>query len=264
MFLPRTLYLDLDEMAKWILAIPTTGWSWSPKEVMWHNTGAPTLYQWDHQYSQTVRDCWGDNYDHYCTINQGWHSGPHFCGAPDKSIVLCEPRANGVHCRCANEIAFGVETVGDFRTGSDDPLTGRGLLSMQASANIIAALCMRMKWDPTAKYITFHRTCIQDHHACPGNLVTDAWAIGLVSTRFATLRGLPTPPPLPPARPVEAIDLTTVAGVQMAMNRLQIASPQLVVDGKLGKLTNAALRAFQTKWNTTATHNIDVDGLMGP
>jgi hypothetical protein len=187
MFLPRAYYLDLGEMAKFILAIPKTGWAWNPVGVTWHNTAAPSLAQWD-AYPDAVKAAWGDNYDHYCRFDQGWHSGPHFCGTPDKSFVLCEPRADGVHCRCNNETHFGVETVGDFRSGGDDPLSGRGLASMRASANIIAALCKRMGWAPR-DVITFHRDCPRDHHPCPGDRVKDDWAIGLVETALVALGG---------------------------------------------------------------------------
>jgi hypothetical protein len=186
-YLPRALYLDLDDMAKFILAIPATGWTWKPAGITWHNTGVPSLKLWD-SWPQAVRDAWGDNYDHYCKFDEGWHAGPHAVGAPDKGIVLGEFRANGVHASCWNSDHFGIETVGDFRHGGDDPLSGRGLSSMQSSANIIAALCKRMGWDPRT-VINFHRGCKRDGHACPGDLVTDAWAIGLVETRLAQLGG---------------------------------------------------------------------------
>jgi hypothetical protein len=112
-------------------------------------------------------------------MNEGWHAGPHACGTPDKGIVLGEFRADGVHASCFNADHFGIETVGDFRSGGDDPLAGRGLLSMKSSANIIAALCKRMGWEP-AGVVNFHRECRRDGHACPGDLVTDVWAIRLV------------------------------------------------------------------------------------
>jgi hypothetical protein len=190
-FLPHAPYLDADEMAKFILAIPETGWTWSPVGVTWHNTASPSLAQWD-GWPEAVREAWGDNYDHYCKIDQRWHSGPHFCATPDKSFVLCEPRADGVHASCFNRDHFGVETVGDFRAGADDPLSGRGLAAMQSAANIVAALCLRMGWDPE-KAINFHRDCLQDHHPCPGALVTNEWAIGLVKARMVMELSRPAP-----------------------------------------------------------------------
>ena len=214
-YLPRAIYLDLDDMAKFILAIPTTGWSWRPVGITWHNTGVPTLAQWN-AYPQGVKDAWGDNLDHYYRVDEGWHAGPHACGTPDMGIVLGEFRDNGVHASCFNSDHWGVETVGDFRTGSDDPLTGRGLLSMQSSANIIAALCKRMGWEP-AKVINFHRMCTADHHACPGDLVTDAWALSLVETRLAVLNGAA------PAPVAVIIDSALVASVKAANDATKAA-----------------------------------------
>ena len=52
-------------------------------------------------------------------------------------------------------------------------------------------------------------------------------------------------------------DLTSVAGVQAALNKLG-ASPALVVDGDLGPSTIAAIKNFQSK------AGIVVDGLAGP
>jgi hypothetical protein len=46
-YLPRSIYLDPDDMAKFILAIPATGWAWKPVGITWHNTGVPSLKQWD-------------------------------------------------------------------------------------------------------------------------------------------------------------------------------------------------------------------------
>ena len=184
-YLPQPYYLNTADMVKWILAIPTSGWTWKPVGVTWHNTGRPTIVQWD-AYPEPIKKAWGANLDYYYRFGMGWHAGPHFAATPDDSFVLGEPRANGVHASCFNADHFGVETVGDFRTGGDDPLSGRGLASMENAGNIIAALCKRMGWEPR-KVINFHRDCTRDHHACPGNLVTNDWAIGLVETRIVSL-----------------------------------------------------------------------------
>ncbi len=256
-FIPHPYYLTPDDMATFILSIPKTGWTWEPSKITWHNTGEPTLRQWDHDYSQAVRDGWGANYNHYCQFDQRWHSGPHFVGAPDKSIVLCEPRANGVHASCWNPIAFGVETIGDFRHGSDDPLTGRGLLSMQGSANIIAALCKRMGWEPR-KVITFHRGCKRDGHACPGDLVTDDWAIGLVEHRLAELNGAATPQPAAPSVVPPGPVMGSVAWAQARLNAVGCARPPLIIDGDLGVKTKNAIAHFQT------VKGIFVNGALTP
>ena len=172
-------------MAKYILSIPTTGWTWKPVGVTWHNTGIPTLVEWL-KWPLPVRQTWGDNLNHYYKYNERWHAGPHACGTPDSGIILGDFRANGIHSTCFNSDHFGIETVGDFRKGGDDPMCPAGLASMQSSANIIAALCLRMSW--SVMKINFHRECTRDKHACPGDLVTDDWAIGLVKARMDILK----------------------------------------------------------------------------
>jgi len=237
-YLPRALYLDPDEMAKFILAIPAPGWSWKPVGITWHNTGVPSLKQWD-AWPQAVKDAWGDNLDHYYRMNEGWHAGPHACGTPDKGIVLGEFRADGVHASCFNADHFGIETVGDFRSGGDDPLAGRGLLSMKSSANIIAALCKRMGWEP-AGVVNFHRECRRDGHACPGDLVTDVWAIRLVEARLAELSGAA---PVP----VATAESATAASLKAAVEAFQSAGG-LTVDGDPGPETRAAFIKAIAAW----------------
>ena len=194
-FLASALQLASQDMTAYILAIPRTGFKpnpntgkvWNPKGIVLHNTAAPSLGQWA-GYSAAQKQNWGNNLNNYYK-GMSWHSGPHFCGTPESwSLVLCDPLADGVHDSCRNADYFGVETVGNFAPGADDPLAGPGLAAMQASANILASLCARFNFDPDAD-IDFHRNCAKDNHACPGSRVTDASVIGLVKQRLAQIGG---------------------------------------------------------------------------
>ncbi len=60
----------------------------------------------------------------------------------------------------------------------------------------------------------------------------------------------------PPGSPT--FDLQTNAGIQQALNYLHAVSPPLVVDGRMGPMTKAAVKAFQQ------AHSITVDGIVGP
>jgi hypothetical protein len=200
-YLVPTLRLDRDAMTKYILAIPKTGFKyspntglfWNPVGVVWHNTGVPSTKLWE-SWSPTTKEAWGDNLDAYYKNQERWHSGPHFVGTPETwSFVLCDLLADGVHDSCRNRNYYGVETVANAEVGGDDPKSGACLAAFQASANIIASLCARFKWNPRTA-IDFHRNCKADGHACPGSLVTDDWAIGLVETRLAEINaGAPSP-----------------------------------------------------------------------
>ena len=171
-------------MAKTILGL-SNHLSWSPHCITWHNTGVPSLGLWDRP--GYPRQNWIAGLNAYYR-NMGWHSGPHFCGTPDSAIMFCDPLADGVHCSCENHIAFGVETIGNFTPGGDDPRSPRGLASMTSSATIIAALCLRFGWSVDASHIHFHRQCTNDHHACPGSLVTDTWAILLITQQMEIIK----------------------------------------------------------------------------
>lgn len=222
-YLLDALYLTPDRMVADILAIPhgamlpnlSTGRVWAPQGGTWHNTGAPSLGQWN-VYSQPQRSAWGNNLNRYYK-GMGWHAGPHACGTPDGyAIKLGDWKADGVHASCWNSTRYGVETVGNFCSGGDDPKSGQGLASMKSTANIFAALCVRFGWEPR-KAINFHRECEQDHHACPGNLVDDDFAWSLIEERLveitksplhsdaiAAVKVLPAPsaPPGPPSDPI--------------------------------------------------------------
>jgi peptidoglycan hydrolase-like protein with peptidoglycan-binding domain len=53
-------------------------------------------------------------------------------------------------------------------------------------------------------------------------------------------------------------DLQTNAGIQQALNYLRVVTPPLVVDGRMGPKTKAAVKAFQEAQHLT------VDGIVGP
>lgn len=203
-FLAKPLRLGAFDMVKYILALPKSKMTWSPSGVTLHNSGIPDLATW-RKYSDVQRQNWGANYDAYCKTTQGWHSGPHFMGTPeDWSYVLCDPLADGVHASCFNHSHYGVETVGNFAIGADDPTTDAGLFALRSSINILAALCLWQGWDPE-KAINFHRECARDGHPCPGARVTDVCTRVLVRARLLELRAPAVsnvkPPPAATPRP---------------------------------------------------------------
>lgn len=186
-FLAKPLRLTRDDMVKYILALDKTKLTWRPVGVTLHNAAEPDLEMWA-KYTEAQKENWGANYDFFCKSTNGWHSGPHFMGTLDDwSYVLCDPLSDGVHASCFNHDHYGCETVGNFADGADDPLNGPGLAAMQSSANILAALCAWMGWEP-AQAINFHRECKADGHPCPGARVTSEWAVGLVSQRLLAIK----------------------------------------------------------------------------
>lgn len=222
-FLVTPLRFDRDAMTAYILAIPKTGMKpnpntgavWNPVGVTWHNTAGPTLAQWA-AYSEAQRESWGANYDAWCRATEHWHAGPHFCATPSGwSFVLGDLQADGIHCTCDNADHFGVETVGDFAVGAENPLSGAGALAVSEAANIIASLCVRFEFDPT-KAVKFHRDCPRDGHPCPGAQLTTEHAIGLVVARMAEINGAkPTVTPTPIAATAAPVAQTMPVMVEL-------------------------------------------------
>jgi hypothetical protein len=243
-FLANPPRLNADDVVKYVLALDKSKLTWRPVGVTWHNAGAPNLKQWA-AYPESVKEAWGRNYDFYCRVTNGWHSGPHGIGTPEGwAFILCDLLSDGVHASCFNRDHFGFETVGDFAPGADDPLTGAGLASMQSTANLIAAVCEWLGLDPDTA-INFHRECARDGHPCPGALVKDDWAKGLVKARLAEIKGF-APMATAPAPAAPAPTHSAALAMRAAVEAFQRAAG-LDVDGDPGPLTrsdyNSALLA---------------------
>lgn len=248
-FLVNPLRLKPDDVVRYVHSLDKAKLTWRPVGVTWHNAGAPNLKQWG-DYPENVKEAWGRNYDFYCHTTNHWHSGPHGMGTPEGwAFILCDLLADGVHASCFNQDHFGFETVGDFSHGADDPLSGAGLAAMQSTANLIAAVCDWLGLDPETA-INFHRQCLRDGHPCPGALVTDEWAKGLVKARLAEIKGTPisTSPPapvavvVPAAAPPDPRDLG--ARIQTMLNA---RGYKLFVDGDIGLDSQKAIADYLAK-----------------
>lgn len=252
-FLSNPLRLTADDVVKYVLALDKRALRWRPVGVTWHNAGMPNLKTWA-GYPENVKEAWGRNYDFYCHVTNGWHSGPHGMGTPDGwAFVLCDLLADGVHASCFNHDHYGFETVGDFAEGADDPLAGPGLAAMQSTANLIAAVCEWQGFDPDTA-INFHRQCARDGHPCPGARVTDVWAKDLVKARLAVIKGMPAPI-APSVAPVTAKVETTPAVPPDPYTRRKFiqtflnshANAGLDVDGDLGDESTEAIAEYLAK-----------------
>lgn len=248
-FLENPLRLKPDEVVRYVHSLDRSQLRWRPVGITWHNAGEPNLARWA-SYPERIKEAWGRNYDFYCHVTQHWHSGPHGMGTPDGwAFILCDLLADGVHASCFNHDHYGFETVGDFSHGADDPLSGPGLAAMQSTANLIASVCSWLDLDPDTA-INFHRECVQDHHACPGDLVTDSWAKSLVKARLAEIKGTTIPKPSPP--PVAVVSASQPPAQQgdlavWIQNYLNAHGAHLYVDGNLGPASQRAIADFLSK-----------------
>ena len=146
---------------------------WTPQFAVLHNTQIPRLDQW--------HDVPGDRrmlgLQSYYRDEQKWSGGPHLFVADDLIWVFTPLTVPGVHSPSWNEVAWGVETVGDYDTEE---------LPQSVFENVIAALSTLYKAvGLNAKTLRFHKEDpATTHRGCPGkNLVkqdvVDALAITL-------------------------------------------------------------------------------------
>lgn len=145
--------------------------SWSPRMFVLHNTGRPTLRQW-FSGGTTPEQRLANLAVYYKGLH--WHSGPHWFIAPDAIWEFCDPMQDGVHCSCANHVAFGCEMVGDYATEAFD--TGPGAQVRDNTVHVIATVFTHFGWSPDPlllwkQGLAFHHDCKRDRHDCPGKNV---------------------------------------------------------------------------------------------
>jgi hypothetical protein len=207
-FLPEALRLNKQEVVDKIMSTKFPDQKYLPRFACMHNAGIPSLAMWDN-WSEAKKFAFGDNLNHfYKTL--GWHSAPCAMGTPeDWSFQLCGFGEDNVHASCFNKVdnktgwSWGVETVGDFREGGDDPTSSRGKASVDSTINILAAMHLLMNWDPgdyeyAVKGLHFHLECEKDHHPCPGNLIHKADIILRIKSRMSEIKNEQDPPKVVP------------------------------------------------------------------
>jgi Putative peptidoglycan binding domain len=256
-YLRPPLDLSIDDFRSYVAKLQFG--SWKPTIPYLHNTGVPSLKQVAE--GKAPEEKWAVNLESYYK-GLGWHAGPHCIAMPDGVVVLSDLTKPGVAESCSNDIAFGLEMLGNFEVGGDDFSTGNGALVREMAAQVLAIMADKIGWGNLADYVFnvrglhFHHDCVQDHHACPGSKVTKPDMLN----RIAGYRSgrLVVPPPAPPA-PVQAPPaLNSVEDIQAALNRLGIL-PNEVPDGSYGPVTRARVKLFQDR-----AHCSMIDGWVGP
>lgn len=162
--------------------------SWSPKMLVLHNTAKPTLAQWLAGPATPAERM--KNLKNYYKDKLHWHSGPHWFVGPDSIWELCNPLEDGVHCSCANNVAFGCEMVGDYETEIFS--SGDGAKVRDNAVHLAAVVFKKMHWQPIPlslwnSGLAFHVDCAPDNHNCPGKNVVRADFIQRVQAKMATL-----------------------------------------------------------------------------
>ena len=237
------------EFTKWLASQPKPSFV---KFIVLHNSGAPTMKQARATtFSQRVR-----NFGHDYKNIRKWSSGPHLFVFEDGHIYTGSPLAtHGTHSPSWNGQSWGLEMVADFRTGSDDPTKGGGLVIYDTAAWVFAQLLTHLGLAPTGDTIKLHREDKKTTHACPGDRITKADFVSRVKTYMWATPGAVSLPSAEVVVPAKSA-IGTLNEVQTLLVKHGFNPGP--VDGLLGPKTKAGVVAFQKALGLSG------DGKVGP
>jgi N-acetylmuramoyl-L-alanine amidase len=137
--------------------------NWMPSFCVVHNTQDPTFAQWhDVPGRSRMRGL-----ESYYRDDRGWSGGPHLFVADDLIWCFTPLVLPGVHSPSWNDVAWGVELVGDYE---------QEVFSDEVKANACEALATLHRaagW--TEPKIRFHKEDpATTHTGCPGKNVVKA------------------------------------------------------------------------------------------
>lgn len=205
-----------DEFKAWLRKQAKPTWA---QFLTLHNTGAPYTMA-------SVGACQRmKNLAHYYK-NLGWSSGPHFFVMGDKVCPATPVSLPGTHSPSWNRTGIAVEVEGDYRSGKHDPKSGAGATAFATAAWVFQELLAWLGWSVDRERVRLHREDPRTTHACPGNLVSKDWFLGLLAPAAV-------PEPAPSAEPT----YWWVTGVP-AGDWLNVRSGPGTKFGLVGKLYN--------------------------
>jgi hypothetical protein len=139
--------------------------AWRPQFVVLHNTAVPKLSEW-HNVSGSARM---QGLANFYQNQKKWSAGPHLFVADDFIWVFTPLNVSGVHSPSWNNIAWGVEMVGDYEVEAFDPSVRENVLSALTSMHATLGL------DPNT--LRLHKEDPLTTHNCPGKNIVKAGII---------------------------------------------------------------------------------------
>jgi hypothetical protein len=153
-------------------------WSaWRPSFIVLHNTFIPSLPDCKNGFTSGSMD----GFVRYYRDEQGWSAGPHLFIDDHQIWVFTPLTVSGVHSPSWNNVALGVEMLGNYDV--DDFDSGRGLIVQQNAVAAVATLSYVLGLDPTV--MKLHKEDIlTEHKDCPGAKVKKQKFIELVQSQL--------------------------------------------------------------------------------
>ena len=146
--------------------------AWRPQFVVLHNTAVPKLSDWHNVSGSARMRGLADFYQN----QQKWSAGPHLFVADDFIWVFTPLNVSGVHSPSWNNIAWGVEMVGDYEVEAFDPSVRENVLSALTSMHATLGL------DPNT--LRLHKEDPLTTHNCPGKNIVKAEIISGIQERL--------------------------------------------------------------------------------
>ncbi|MBA3812363.1 MAG: N-acetylmuramoyl-L-alanine amidase [Caulobacteraceae bacterium] len=152
--------------------------AWRPSFIVLHNTAIPSLAQRpDGLAQQHILSL-----EAFYRDTQGWSGGPHLF-VDDRQIWAFTPlTVPGVHSPSWNQVAIGIEMLGDYAVESFTD--GRGLAVQANAVAAMATLCEVLGLQPSG--VRLHREDPKTTHKCPGKNVDKAAVIQAVEAKIAS------------------------------------------------------------------------------
>jgi len=224
-----------------------------PRFLVAHNTASPYIVP---PVKPSTRI---QNLGHYYQKDKGWPSGPSLIVILDKVYGGTPLVYPGVNSPGYNGRSIGVECEGDYRTGKHDPKSGIGAVAWDTMGWVFAELLDWYGWACDDDHVKLHREDPETtHKGCPGNLVTKDWFLGKIrnASDLPPSSGEAQSNILPFSGPrLQLYDVREIQGLLLARG---YDLGKWGVDGINGKMTDSAIRAYQTSLDVGAT------GVLGP
>ena len=142
------------------------------KGVCLHHTASPSLAQrpkgWTIQHIENMREFYK---------GMGWKSGPHLYTDEDQVFGMTPLTETGVHAVSFNRSTIGIEALGFYSKGQEDPKSDRGLYVWLNTARITRLLLDWLVLPINEKTVLFHRDDPKTSKDCPGSQVSKDWII---------------------------------------------------------------------------------------
>lgn len=146
------------------------------KAVCLHHTASPSLAQrpkgWQIQHIENMKDYYR---------GMGWKAGPHLYTDEDQVFGMTPLNETGTHAVSFNRSAIGIEALGFYSKGEENPHSGRGLEVWRMTANVARELLKWLELPVNERTVLFHRDDPKTSKDCPGSQVSKEWVISLIN-----------------------------------------------------------------------------------